>query len=57
VTDIRESAERMAGLAEKRGPVHPWWAIGKAMVALLDSCDEAAIDLVTKEFNRLTQKK
>jgi hypothetical protein len=47
----------MAGLAEKRGPVHPWWAIGKAMVALLDSGDDEAIKLVTDEFNRLTQKK
>jgi hypothetical protein len=57
VPDIRDSAERMAGLAEKRGPVHPWWAIGKAMVELLDSGDDEAIALVTKEFNRLTQKK
>jgi hypothetical protein len=42
----------MAGLAEKRGPVHPWWALGQAMVALLESGNEEAIDLVNTEFNK-----
>lgn len=55
--NLRETAEGMARLAEKRGEVHPWWALGEAVAALYELDNEHAayaVEQLEKIFQERT---